>query len=166
MAPNRDAASPLALALLMIGCAAGEPGLDEPPPADRTWEGDFLLDEVVIDCDAGGWTYDVRTRGWGEEVVVQVVVREYGVLLWQEVHPLPEVDHGDDWARFSLELGQARYESHMDGRTTAVPCELKTFVTYGFSAWTYEGELSECMAWGLEPAELFPDCANWGEVDH
>jgi hypothetical protein len=130
----------------------------------RAWDGDFLVDSVLVDCDGvGEWVYSVRTQGWGDEITVDVVGTAYGVVTFREHHALAEVDHGEDWAEFEVVLEQAgageRYES---GRATALDCASKTFVTYGFAAWRYDGELQECIAYGVDPEGLFPDCASWG----
>jgi hypothetical protein len=153
----------LTCAALLAGC-----GPDEVPTGPRTWDGEFLIDSILIECDEVGWTYDVYTLGWGDVVSVDLVGREYGVIVVREkLHHLPEVEYGDGWARHRLELDQAGpYEAYEPSVSTAVPCEAKTFVTYGFGAWRYDGELEECVAWGMDPEGEFPDCANWGENGH
>jgi hypothetical protein len=149
---------------VLAGCGGGGAPEGDPP---RTWEGDFLLDEIVIDCDTSGWTYDVRTQGWGELITVDVVAREFGALIWSEHHELPEVEYGEDWARHRLELDQVYEEAdYVSSETTWLACEAKTFVTYGFAAWRQDDEMQECAAWGVDPEGEFPDCVNWGETGH
>jgi hypothetical protein len=147
----------------LMGCndASGTPAEGS---TTRTWEGDFLIDEVLIDCDGvSEWVYEVETQGRGDEITVDVIGSAYGVVVFQEHHALAEVDHGDDWARFQVVLDQAGYgETYERSRSTALDCASKTFVTYGFAAWRYDGELQECIAYGVDPEGLFPDCASWG----
>lgn len=146
------------VALAAAGC--GDPDTATGP---RTWDGDFLIDQITIDCTDFTWTYEVFTQGWGDVVTVDVVARELGALLWREHHELPEVDHGEDWAQHRLELDVAfTEEDQVDSVSTLFACEGKLFLTYGFGAWRYDGDLQECVAWGADPAGEFPDCANWG----
>lgn len=146
---------------MWLACSGG----GESESAERTWDGDFLIDEVVIDCDAFHWTYSVRTQGWGDEITVDVVDR--GAVVWSEHHELPEIDYGDGWAQFELELDQiSDAEDYQDSVSTWFPCESKTLVTYGFAAWRYDGEMQECVAWGMDPEGIFPDCASWGDNGH
>jgi hypothetical protein len=150
-------------AAILVGCS----GAPEPASEARTWDGAFLLDQIVIECDTQSWTYDVTTAGWGSLVTVDVVARSPGVRPWVEHHELPEVDYGEGWARHTLELDQATSEAEYEpSGATWIGCEAKTFVTYGFAAWRFDGELEECVAWGLDPAGEFPDCAAWGTVEH
>lgn len=151
----------MSLLWALAGCN-GEGGTS--PTGPRTWEGEFLVDSVVIDCDGvSEWTYDVATLGWGEEVTVDVRGTAYGTVVFDEHHALAEVDHGPDWARFTVVLDQASYgETYEDGEITELACESKTFVTYGIAAWSYDGAMT-CIAYGVDPDGLFPDCENWGE---
>ncbi|MEQ1569187.1 MAG: hypothetical protein ABMA64_26360 [Myxococcota bacterium] len=145
------------------GACAGE----TPVTGPRTWDGEFLIDSILIECDTLGWRYDVRTLGWGEAITLDFVGREFGTIAIREHHELPEVEFGEDWARFALELDQAGYgDPYEPEASTGLACEAKTFVTYGFGAWRYDGELEECAAWGLDPVGEFPQCVNWGENGH
>lgn len=148
--------------LIASGCASTSAVTAEDP----VWEGPILIEEVVIVCEGTqDWTYDVQTEGWGD-VTVDVVARQYGALLWTEHHEIPEVERGEDWAHHSLVLAQATSETEqVSGQSTFFACEGKTFLTYGFATWK-EGELEECIAWGIDPVGEFPDCANWGEDGH
>lgn len=149
---------------LMVACNGREDPVSSEP---RTWEGDFLIDQIIIDCDASGWTYQVRTLGWGELVTVDVVARELGAVIWSEHHELPEVDYGEDWALHQLELDQIYEEAdYTSSETTWLSCQAKTLVTYGFAAWRQDGEMQECVAWGMDPEGVFPDCGNWGDNGH
>ena len=151
----------MSLLWALAGCN-GEAGT--PSTGPRTWDGDFLVDTVRIDCDGvSEWTYDVTTLGWGEEVTVDVRGTAYGALVFDEHHTLEEVDHDEDTARFAVVLDQARYgETYEDGEVTELACGSKTFVTYGIAAWAYDGTMS-CIAYGIDPEGLFPDCESWGE---
>lgn len=135
--------------------------------APRTWEGDFLIEEIIIDCDASGWTYSVRTLGWGDEITVDVVARAFGLLVWSENHTLSEVDYGDDWALYEVELDYTYTEAdYASSSSTLFSCEEKTAVTYGFAAWRYDDEMQECVAWGVDPVGEFPSCTSWGDNGH
>ncbi len=159
---RRVLSTAIVLSALVTGCST-----EVAEVGPRTWEGDFLIDEAVIDCDDRSWRYDVRTQGWGEEITVQIVVRKLDRLVWSEAHVIEEVDHGEDWARFAVELDVAETEeAFAASASTRIACEAKTLVTYGFAAWHYGGELSECIGWGIDPEREFPDCASWGQVDH
>lgn len=133
-------------------------------PPVRTWEGDFLVDQVILDCNGvNAWTYDVWTLGWGDEVTVEVEADGIG-YRWRERHPLAEVEYGDDWAHFQVELEQAFYEEdQVDGVSTLIACDAKTFVTWAVATWTYDGEMGECIAYGVDPSGVFPTCADWGQ---
>ena len=149
-------------ALLASGGCDG-PITSSPSASQRTWDGAFLVDAVTIDCDASGWVYDVRTRGWGDEITVDVRGAVHGAIVFDEHHALGELEHGDDWARFGVTLTRAGYgEAYESGRSTALDCAAKAFVTYGIAAWRYDGELQECVAYGVDPEGLFPGCASWG----
>lgn len=151
--------------LIVMGAACTETRVEV--DVAREWEGDFLVDRAIIDCDERDWHYDVWTQGWGEEITVDIVVRDNGLLLWTEHHSLPEVDHGPDWAHHSLTLDVVFEDAEqVDGETTRINCEAKTLVTYGFGAWRLDGALEECIGWGIDPEGEFPDCANWGQVKH
>jgi hypothetical protein len=151
-----------AAAMIVGGCR----GAPEPGSEARTWDGPFLLDQVVIECDARSWTYDVTTIGWGSLVTVDVVAGTNSGTAWIEHHELPEVEHGEGWARHLLELDQATSEAEYEpSGATWIACEAKTLVTYGFGAWRLDGDLEECVAWGVDPG-VFPDCAAWGTVEH
>jgi hypothetical protein len=157
----------LGLSTILMGACAGENGVggqEEP----RTWDGDFLLDQMIIDCNGvDEWTYDVWTQGWGDLVTVEVIARDPFLGSWLEYHQLPEVDYGEDWAHHQLVLDQAESEGeYADSTSTYIACEAKTFVTYVFATWRYDGEMQECVAWGLDPAGEAPQCANWGENGH
>ncbi len=147
------------------GCAATSVG-DE-PAGPRAWDGAFLIDSAVIDCDGfDTWTYDVWMQGWGDLVTVEVAPDPFSGLP-VEYHQLPEVDFGDGWALHSIELDQGTSATaYAESEATAVPCEAKTFVTYVLAAWRYDGDLEECVAWGLDPAGIAPQCSHWGEVGH
>ena len=150
--------------LWTLAACSGEsdPTVDATGP--RTWDGDFLVDSVVIDCDgASEWVYDVRTEGWGDEVTVEVIGSVYGAIILNEHHALAEIDHGEDWAQFQVVLDQARYgETYESSRVTEVDCAAKTLVTYAFATWRYGGEMDECIAYGVDPEGLVPDCESWG----
>ena len=147
----------------LLAACTGEPVGDGSTPA-RTWDGDFLIGTVLIDCDGvSEWTYEVETIGWGDEVTVDVVGRGPG-YVWTEHHPLVEVDWGEGWALFRAVLDQGTAESdYAPGEATILACEAKSYVTYGIAAWRYDGELQECVAYGVDPVGEFPDCANWGQ---
>ena len=134
----------------------------------REWDGDFLVEDVIIDCDDGfSWTYDVTTQGWGQVVTVDVVARDPFLGVWEEHHELPEIDYGEDWAHHFLELDQATDTAdYADSRATVIDCQAKTLVTYAFTTIRYDGEAQECIAWGVDPEGEFPDCASWGTVSH
>jgi hypothetical protein len=150
--------------VVVAGCTSEAPvGPDEP----RTWDGDFLVDRVLVTCDEVSWTYDVWTLGWGEEVTVDFVGRnpDHSVAI-REHHSLPEVDYDDTTSHHQLELDQAyAYDEYVSGETTRLACPDKTFVTYGFAAWSYAGDMT-CVAWGIDPAGDFPQCEDWGEDGH
>lgn len=150
--------------VVTAGCAEGTVGTTP----QRVWDGEFLIDEVIIDCDGSReWTYDVWTLGWGEEVTVDVVARQYGALLWNEHHSLPEIEYGEDWAHHQVVLDQVTDEEEVvSGASTWFACDGKTYLTYGIASWRFDGEMEECVAWGLDPVGEFPDCANWGENGH
>jgi hypothetical protein len=144
-----------------VGCANGATGETPPPP----WDGDFLVDHVEIRCDgAQDWTYEVTTIGYGGDVTVDVVGRAYGVLVWKEHGELPQVEVGSDWALHRLTLAQVTTGAE-EGESTAIPCDAKTLVTYGFATWR-GSTMEECIAWGVDPEGEFPDCANWGANGH
>ena len=85
----------------------------------------------------------------------------------REHHSLPEVDYGEDWSLHRVELNYATYgQEYLPGETTGLACDAKTFVTYGFATWRYDGDMQECVAWVLDPEAEFHDCANWGENGH
>jgi hypothetical protein len=133
----------------------------EPPE----WDGDLLVDEVLIVCDGvREWTYEVRTIGFGGDVTFDVVGRAYGAVVWREHGMLPEVETGEDYAIYRLTLDQVD-AGHETGVSTEIPCDAKTLVTYGFATWGDEG-MDECIAWGIDPVGEFPDCANWGDNGH
>jgi hypothetical protein len=135
------------------------------PVDDAVWNGDLLVDEVVITCDGGReWTYEVRTIGFGGDVTFDVVGRAYGAVVWREHGDLPEVDVGEDWALYRLTLDQVDSVPE-EGVSTEIPCEAKTLVTYGFATWGQRG-MDECIAWGVDPVGEFPDCASWGDNGH
>lgn len=148
--------------LLAAACSDGEPTTTGTIP--RTWDGDFLVDRVILDCDGvDEWTYDVWTLGWGELVTVDVVARDAG-LRWVEHHGLEEVGFGEDWAHFRVTLDQATSEEeYAPSEATWIACEAKSYVTWAIGAWAYGGDLSECIAYGVDPVGTFPDCANWGQ---
>lgn len=139
-------------------------GASDPVTEQRTWDGDFLVDQVVLDCNGvNEWTYDVWTLGWGDEVTVEVVADGFG-YRWREQHALSEVDYGEDWAHFQVTLDQAYYEEdYASSESTLIACEAKTFVTWAIATWRYDGELQECIAYGVDPEGVFPTCANWGQ---
>ena len=134
----------------------------------RVWDGDFLVDDIVIDCDGTyEWSYDVVTIGWGQVVTVDIVARDPFYGVWQEHHELPEVDYGEDWAQHYLELDQqSDPDLYADSRSTIIACDAKTYVTYAFTAVPHEGEATECVAWGIDPEGEFPDCVSWGTASH
>lgn len=151
-----------ALGLLALAACTAEPSGTAPPPP---WEGDILLDHVEIWCDgAQDWTYEVTTIGYGGQVTVDVVGRAYGVMVWREHGEIPEVEVGTDWALHRLTLAQVTTGAE-EGESTAIPCDAKTLVTYGFATWRGT-EMEECVAWGVDPVGEFPDCASWGENGH
>lgn len=154
----------LALGFLAIACT--DPQVAE--PTERTWDGAFLIDAITIACDGvQAWTYDVRTLGWGDAVTVDIVARSPGYPAYVEHHSLPEVEHGEDWARHYVELDQGFGEQdYAPSETTAIACQAKTLVTYGFAAWRYDGDMEECVAWGIDPVGEFPECTSWGENGH
>jgi hypothetical protein len=146
---------------VLAGCDATTSGTTPRPP----WEGDFLVDHVEIRCDgAHEWTYEVWTIGYGGDVTVDVVGRAYGTVIWREHGELVEVETYEDSALFRLDLAQVTTGAE-EGESTAIPCDAKTLVTYGFATWR-GAEMEECIAWGVDPAGEFPDCANWGENGH
>lgn len=148
----------------LVGCV---PVSDE-VPLERTWDGPFLIDEVVIDCDGSrSWTYDVRTSGWGDAVTVDTIARQSGALVWNEHHRLPEIEHGEDWAHHRIVLDQVTDEGLVvEGESTWFACEGKTLLTYGIAAWRTDGAMEECVAWGIDPEGEFPDCTSWGTNGH
>ena len=134
----------------------------------REWDGDFIVEDVVIDCDGTwAWTYDITTSGWGQLVTVDVVARDPFVGVWQEHHEVPEVDYGEGWAHHLLEVDQATDPAEQaDSRSTLIACDAKTLVTWAFRAVRYDGGIQECIAWGIDPAGEFPDCVSWGTASH
>jgi len=145
----------------LAGCATDDSGTEAPPP----WEGAFLIDTVEIRCDGSqDWTYEVTTIGYGGDVTVDVVGRAYGVLVWKEHGELDEVETYEDSALYRLTLTQVTTGAE-EGESTAIPCDAKTLVTYGFATWR-GAEMEECIAWGVDPEGEFPSCANWGENGH
>lgn len=146
----------------LAGGCAGDAGTATGP---RTWDGDFLIDQITIDCTDFTWTYEVITQGWGDTITVDVVAREFGALVWRETHALPEVEYGEGWARHRVELDLAFTDAdQQDDVSTLFACDAKLYLTYGFAAWRLDGDLQECVAWGVDPTGEFPDCANWGEA--
>lgn len=152
-----------ALLLLITACTTTQVAIRDA----REWNGEFLIDRAIIDCDEFDWRYDVWTQGWGEEVTVDIVVRQGGVVLWSEHHSLPEIEHGDDWAHHAVDLEVVLSDDEQQtGQSTRINCAAKTLVTYGIGAWRYDGSMEECIGWGIDPEGEFPDCANWGQVEH
>ncbi|MEQ1503512.1 MAG: hypothetical protein ABMB14_14845 [Myxococcota bacterium] len=152
------------LGVIAVGCAGPIPETDG---GARSWDGPFLIDQIVIDCDGSrSWTYDAWSQGWGDVITVDVVARSLG-YVWTEHHVLSEVDYDETSAHFQVELDQAFSEAeYVDSESTLIACDAKTLVTYGFAAWRYDGALEECVAWGLDPAGEFPDCTSWGTDSH
>jgi hypothetical protein len=145
----------------LAGCAAA-PSETEPVPP---WEGAFLVDRVLIDCDGvQEWTYEVTTIGYGGEVTFDVVGRAYGAVIWREHGELPEVETFPESALYRLELAQVTTAAEQ-GESTAIPCDAKTLVTYGIATWR-GADLEDCIAWGIDPEGEFPDCVNWGANGH
>ena len=152
---------PLGWFVGLTGCAIGAPSTGALPP----WEGAFLIDHVEIWCDGTQeWTYEVTTIGYGGDVTFDVVGRAYDVLVWREHGELQEVETTEDSALYRLALTQVTTGAE-EGESTAIPCDAKTLVTYGFATWR-GADMEECIAWGVDPEGEFPTCTNWGENGH
>lgn len=147
-----------------IGCT--DATVAEAPVETR--DGPFLVDSVVIDCDGSrSWTYEVGMQGRGDAVTVDVVAREAGALVWHEHHEVPEIAFDVDRALHRLELAQVTEPDEViEGASTWFACEAKTSLTYGIAAWRFDGEMEECVAWGLDPEGEFPGCTSWGATGH
>ncbi|MCO4746955.1 MAG: hypothetical protein KC912_19310 [Proteobacteria bacterium] len=159
------------LTLVMVAAmsvlAACEGEVDGPTgdTAAAPYDGPWQVAEVLWDCDATGYTYDVKTDGWAGDMTLDIF--ETGAWtgtnnadVWDEFHPMSNVEFAQDgsWDTWDLELTSVATTGEVtSGTSTLFQCFQTDGTTprHDDASLTWKAEM-------LDDNDALMDCAIWG----